>query len=108
MARTPSPDEARQAAVAAGEAQLEGAQALAEVHATLTRYVVFPSEQAADAAVLYAAATHAMPRLEFAARLVIKSPVKRCGKSRLLDVLAQLVCRRSPRLTSAPQRWCDR
>jgi hypothetical protein len=93
MARTPSPDEARQAAVAAGEAQLDGAQVLAEVHATLTRYVVFPSDQAADAAVLYAAATHAMPRLEFAARLVIKSPVKRCGKSRLLDVLAQLVCR---------------
>jgi hypothetical protein len=29
--------------------------------------------------------------LEFASRLVIKSPVKRCGKSRLLDVLAQLV-----------------
>ncbi len=91
MTRTPSPDEARQAAVAAGEAQFDGAQVLAEVHATLIRYVVFPSDQAADAAVLYAAATHAMPRLEFAARLVIKSPVKRCGKSRLLDVLAQLV-----------------
>src|SRR5262245_53984075 len=91
MTRTPSPDEARQAAEAAGKAHLDGAQVLAEVHATLTRYVVFPSGQAADAAVLYAAATHAMPGLEFAARLVIKSPVKRCGKSRLLDVLAQLV-----------------
>lgn len=73
------------------DAQADGAAMLAEVHAVLTRYVVFPSGEAADAATLYAAATHAMPKLEFAARLVIKSPVKRCGKSRLLDVLAQLV-----------------
>jgi hypothetical protein len=70
-----------------------GAQVLDEAHKALTRYVVFPCPEAADAAALYAAATHAMPRLEFASRLVIKSPVKRCGKSRLLDVLAQLVAR---------------
>ncbi|MGH3218973.1 MAG: DUF3631 domain-containing protein [Streptosporangiaceae bacterium] len=70
---------------------LDGAQVLDEVHAMLTRYVVFPSAGAADAVTLYAAATHAMPELEFAARLVIRSPVKRCGKSRLLDVLGQLV-----------------
>jgi hypothetical protein len=74
------------------------AKALDLAHAKLTRYVVFPSPEAADAAALYAAATHAVPVLEFAARLVIKSPVKRCGKSRLLDVLAQLV--RRPLLTS--------
>jgi Protein of unknown function (DUF3631) len=70
-----------------------GAAALGEAHAILTRYVVFPSAAAADAVTLYAAATHAMPALEFAARLVIKSPEKRCGKSRLLDVLGQLVAR---------------
>ena len=69
----------------------DGAQVLDEAHKILTRYVVFPCPEAADAAALYAAATHAMPGLEFASRLVIKSPVKRCGKSRLLDVLAQLV-----------------
>ena len=68
-----------------------GAEVLAEVHAMLTRYVVFPTPAAADAVTLYAAATHVANELEFAARLVIKSPVKRCGKSRLLDVLAQLV-----------------
>ena len=72
-------------------APADGADVLAEVHKILTSYVVFPSAEAADAAALYAAATHAMPKLEFAPRLVIKSPVKRCGKSRLLDVLAQLV-----------------
>ena len=63
------------------------AEALDLAHAKLTRYVVFPCPEAADAAALYAAATHAVPGLEFAARLVVKSPVKRCGKSRLLDVL---------------------
>ena len=74
------------------------AEALDLARAKLTRYVVFPCPEAADAATLYAAATHAVTKLEFAARLVIKSPVKRCGKSRLLDVLAQLV--RKPLLTS--------
>jgi hypothetical protein len=79
-------------------AQVSGAEVLDAVHAELTRYVVFPCPEAADAVTLYAAATHAAPHLEFAARLVIKSPVKRCGKSRLQDVLGPLVCR--PLLTS--------
>lgn len=68
-----------------------GAEALDQARAALTRYVVFPSPEAADSVTLYAAATHATPALEFAPRLVIKSPLKRCGKSRLLDVLTQLV-----------------
>lgn len=77
---------------------VDGAQVLDEVHGILTKYVVFPCPEAADAAALYAAATHAMPKLEFASRLVIRSPVKRCGKSRLLDVLAQLA--RKPMATA--------
>ena len=88
MARTPSPQQARQSAQAAA---LGGGGVLDEVHATLTRYVVFPTPEAADAAALFAAATHAAHKLQFAPRLNIKSPVKRCGKSLLLDVLAQLV-----------------
>jgi hypothetical protein len=75
------------------DVSLDGTGVLGEVHATLTRYVVFPSPEAADAATLFAAATHAVGKLEFASRLVIRSPVKRCGKSRLLDVLGQLVRR---------------
>ena len=78
--------------------QPDGAETLALVHTTLIRYVVFPCPEAADAVTLYAAATHAMPELEFAARLVLKSPVRRCGKSRLLDVLGQLV--HQPLITS--------
>jgi hypothetical protein len=76
----------------------DGAVVLDAVHDALTRYVVFPCPEAADAATLYAAATHVQGKLEFAARLVIKSPAKRCGKSRLLDVLGCLVA--SPLLTS--------
>jgi len=79
-------------------AETDGARVLDLVLATLKKYVVFPSEAAAIVVALFAAATHAMPFLEFAARLIISSPAKRCGKSRLLDVLAQLVAR--PLITS--------
>jgi hypothetical protein len=77
----------------------DGAGLLDEAHGTLTTYVVFPSPEAADATTLFAAATHGAAEFEFAARLVIGSPVKRCGKSRLEDVLAGLV--RKPLLTAS-------
>ncbi|GAA4215585.1 DUF3631 domain-containing protein [Microbispora amethystogenes] len=55
--------------------------------AALTRYVILPTPQAADAVVLWIAATHAQPAWPHAPRLVIRAPEKRCGKSRLLDVV---------------------
>lgn len=70
-----------------------GAALLTELHQALTRYVVLPSTEAADAVVLWVAATHAVPAWEHATRLVIKSPEKRCGKSRLLDVI-EATCHR--------------
>jgi Protein of unknown function (DUF3631) len=82
---------ARQLHLEDPDVALGGAALLDEVLACLTRYVVFPSLEAADAVTLYAAATHAQHKLEFATRLVIKSPVKRCGKTRLEDVLGGLV-----------------
>jgi Protein of unknown function (DUF3631) len=45
--------------------------------------------QAADAATLWVAASHAQPAWEHAPRLAVVSPLKRCGKSRLLDVVAE-------------------
>jgi hypothetical protein len=72
---------------------LDGASLLDEVHDQLTRYVAFPSPEAAVAVTLYAAATHAQDAWEHATRLVIKSPVKRCGKTRLQEVLAELCYR---------------
>jgi Protein of unknown function (DUF3631) len=66
-----------------------GAPLLAELHAALCRYVVFPSPEAADAVALWIAASHAQPAWEHAPRLAVVSPLKRCGKSRLLDIIAE-------------------
>jgi hypothetical protein len=65
----------------------DGAHLLDELHAALTKYVVLPSPEAADAAVLWIAASHAQPAWEHAPRLAAVSPEKRCGKSRLMDVV---------------------
>jgi hypothetical protein len=68
---------------------VDGARLLAQLRQAFTRYVVLPSPQAADAATLWTAATHAQPAWEHAPRLAVVSPLKRCGKSRLLDVVAE-------------------
>ena len=52
--------------------------------------VVLPSDHTAAAVVLWIAATHAVPAWNTAPRLVIKAPEKRCGKSRLLDLIEAL------------------
>jgi hypothetical protein len=70
------------------EDHIDGAELLDELRATLTRYVVFPSEHAAAAVTLWIAATHTLPASECAPRLVITSPEKRCAKTRLLDIIA--------------------
>src|SRR3954470_2098007 len=66
---------------------IDGAAVLDRLHATVTRYVVLPGPEAIDAVVLWIAATHAQPAWAHAPRLVIRAPEKRCGKSRLLDVI---------------------
>ncbi len=66
---------------------IDGAAILDAVHAALTRYVVLPSSAATDAVVLWIAASHAQPAWAHAPRLVIRAPERRCGKSRLLDVV---------------------
>jgi hypothetical protein len=67
--------------------ELSGAELLDAVHDALKRYVVLPSAAATDALVLWIAATHGQPAWQHATRLVIRSPEKRCGKSRLLDLI---------------------
>jgi hypothetical protein len=69
---------------------VDGDKLLDAVHAALVRYVVFPSPEAADAVTLHIAATHAQIAWEHATRLVVKSPVRRCGKTRLLEVAMEL------------------
>jgi hypothetical protein len=65
----------------------DGAVILGQLHQTLTRYVILPSSEAAVAVVLWIAASHAQPAWACAPRLVIRAPEKRCGKSRLLDIV---------------------
>jgi hypothetical protein len=68
-------------------ATTNGAALLDALLAALTRYVILPTPHAADAVALWIAATHAQPAWAHAPRLVIRAPEKRCGKSRLLDVV---------------------
>ncbi|MEU4823105.1 DUF3631 domain-containing protein [Actinomadura sp. NPDC023710] len=64
-----------------------GAVLLDQLRAALARYVILPSAEAGDAVALWVAATHAQPAWQHATRLVITAPEKRCGKSRLLDIV---------------------
>jgi len=69
-------------------AQPEGAAILSQLQAVLTRYVIHalgPGHHRPWA--LWIAATHAQAAWQHAPRLVIRAPVKRCGKSRLLDIV---------------------
>jgi hypothetical protein len=84
------------------DGQADGAAVLADVHAAYTRYVIFPSAEAADAVTLYTAATHAQTAWEHASRLVVKSPIKRCGKTRLQEVARELVHNPLPTTNISP------
>ena len=65
----------------------DGAAILDQLVGVLTRYVILPSPEAVDAVALWIAASHAQAAWAHAPRLVIRAPEKRCGKSRLLDVV---------------------
>ncbi|MCY0943616.1 DUF3631 domain-containing protein [Streptomyces antarcticus] len=69
----------------------EGEKILDELRAAIRRYVVMPSEEALTATTLWAAATHLQPVWQHAPRLAVVAPGKRCGKSRLLEVLHEAV-----------------
>ncbi|MEV0282459.1 hypothetical protein AB0I22_39745, partial [Streptomyces sp. NPDC050610] len=69
----------------------EGAQVLAELREQIRRYVVLPGEEAFTAVTLWVAATHLQTAWQHAPRLAVVGPAKRCGKSRLLDVITESV-----------------
>lgn len=64
-----------------------GADLLDELRDKIRHYVILPDDYAYDAVTCYIAATYGVPAWEHATRLMIVSPEKRCGKSRLLDVI---------------------
>jgi len=69
----------------------DGVDLLRELREELTTYVVFPTEESADAVTLWIAATHAQIAWQHAPRLAVCSPEKRCGKSRLMDMASETV-----------------
>lgn len=75
----------------AGVRATQGADLLTELRSAISRYVVMPSGEALDAVTLWVAATHLQPAWQHAPRLAVVGPAKRCGKSRLLDVLHDTV-----------------
>ncbi|MFE7652572.1 DUF3631 domain-containing protein [Streptomyces bottropensis] len=68
-----------------------GSELLDELRAHIAQFVILPSQQALDAVTLWVAATHLQPAWQHAPRLAVVGPAKRCGKSRLLDVLTETV-----------------
>ncbi|MET9176659.1 DUF3631 domain-containing protein [Kitasatospora aureofaciens] len=80
----------------------EGADLLAQLRAQIAKFVILPSEQALDAATLWVAATHLQGSWQHAPRLAVVGPAKRCGKSRLLDVLAETVHQPMLTVNSSP------
>jgi hypothetical protein len=72
------------------DGNIDGAAVLDEVHDTLTRYVAFADKHQPVAVTLWTAANHGLRAWQHATRLVITSPSKRCGKSRLMDIVAGL------------------
>jgi hypothetical protein len=99
-----APSAPLESATAATAAPWDGdpAALLDEVHSAYTKYVIFPSEETADAITLYTAATHAQSAWEHATRLVIKSPIKRCGKTRAQEVARELVHKALPTTNISP------
>jgi hypothetical protein len=67
------------------------AEILDALVAHLRRFVWFPRPEQADAVALWVAHTHALDAVEQSPILVVASPVKQSGKSRLLDVIETVV-----------------
>ena len=80
----------------------DGAALLDAVRAVIVRFVVLPSAAAADAVVLWIAASHVQVCWACAPRLVIRAPERRCGKSRLLDLIEALCWRALITVNASP------
>lgn len=71
---------------------VDGADLLDGISTLLTSYIVLPLH-AADTIALWVVVTHCLDGLDFAPYLNIKSPERRCGKSRLLELLQLVVAK---------------
>ena len=71
---------------------VDGVNMLKGLTSAVLRYVVVP-KHVAQAIALWIVHTYALLAFGITPRLAIKSPLKNCGKSTLLDILSCLVCR---------------
>jgi hypothetical protein len=74
---------------------VDGAALLDDIAEAIRRHVVLP-DHSRDAATLWVAHTYLLDQLMITPRLAIRSPVKGCGKTTLLDVIGELVYRPLP------------
>jgi hypothetical protein len=68
-----------------------GEQLFNQVHAFLKRYIAYPSEEASIAHTLWIVHAHLMDAFEATPRIAFLSPEKASGKTRALEVTANLV-----------------
>ena len=80
---------------------IDGAELLEEIETFIRRFVVFPSPASPRVLALWVIHTYAIPAADATPYLGIVSPTKRCGKSRLEEVL-QLLARNSWKIDGAP------
>jgi hypothetical protein len=74
---------------------VNGAELLTELAGAVGAYVIMDKHQR-DAMALWAVFVHAHDLRDYAPLLIITSPLKRCGKTRLQETLARLVPRPQP------------
>jgi hypothetical protein len=90
-----------------GDAVIHGDALLNDVYNSIKRFCVLPGEHEYTAVTLWCAYTHVADVFHYAPRLIARSPHKRCGKTRLYEIVAELV--RSPlRSTSATTSYIFR
>lgn len=75
--------------------RVDGSRLLTEIAAAVRAHVILPAETA-HALAIWAVFTHCLDVFDFAPRLLLKSPEPGCGKTTLLDVLAELSPRPLP------------
>jgi Protein of unknown function (DUF3631)/Primase C terminal 2 (PriCT-2) len=75
--------------------RVDGPALLDDIAATIKRYVVL-SEHACHTTVLWGVFTYLLDEFMISPRLAVDSPVRRCGKTTLLDIINWLVYRPLP------------
>ena len=79
----------------------DGERLFDRVFDAYVKFCILPSPHALVAVVLWTIATHLAAEFHFAPRLVVRSAEKRSGKTRLLEVAAELVPEKPIRMANA-------